>query len=294
VIISVVIPVFNSEQFVERCLQSLLSQTYAPGDYEVLVIDNGSTDASVAVVRRYSKVRLLTEAARGPYPARNRGIAEARGEVIAFTDPDCIPRQDWLEKIAQVMADLAVGVVLGRRRVPEGSATISLLEAYENAKDEWVLTSGIPTLYYGYTSNMAVRKQVLLALGTFTNRPRGADAMFVRRVVDTYSTNAVRYSPDMVVTHLELTSLGVYWQKVFHYGRHRQANNRITHAAALNTVQRWEIFRQAVDRRGLSTFRAAQLLVCLVAGAVVWHSGTLWERVRPSRVDHGKYHSPKV
>ncbi|MEI6085158.1 MAG: glycosyltransferase family 2 protein [Verrucomicrobiota bacterium] len=278
--LSVVIPVYNGGRDLERCLAAVLSQTYGGDNYEVIVVDNGSTDDSVAIARRHPQVTLLTESERGPYAARNRGIAAARGAVIAFTDPDCIPNRDWIEQLVAAMKDPVVGIVLGRRSLAAVSPTLARLGAYEIAKDEYVLNSRIPTLYYGYTNNMAVRKSVLTALGSFVLRPRGADTIFVRQVVDAYSVDAVRYTPAAVVTHLELTSLAVYYRKIFLYGRHRQANNQITFAAALNTRQRMEIFRRAVRKENLSRLCAAQLLGALFLGAGVWHWASVWSRLR--------------
>lgn len=278
--LSVIVPVYNAGPFLDRCLSALLSQSYGRDNYEVILVDNGSTDDSVAIARRYSQVKLLMESERGAYAARNRGIAASRGDVIAFTDPDCIPGQDWLEKLVAAMTTPAVSVVLGRRSLGEVSPVLSLLEAYETAKDEYVLTSRIPTLYYGYTNNMAVRKNVLTTIGSFVIRPRGADTIFVRQVVDAYSVDAVRYTPDAVVTHLELTSLAVYYRKIFLYGRHRQSNNQITFAAALDTRQRMKIFRRAIRQRRLSRLRAAQLLGALFLGAMVWNVACTWGKLR--------------
>jgi glycosyltransferase involved in cell wall biosynthesis len=277
--LSVVIPVLNAGQDFERCLQALVSQTHPQEQYEVLVVDNGSTDDSIAIARRYPRITLILESECGPYAARNRGAVEARGDVIAFIDPDCIPNQDWLEQIATAMTEPATAVVLGRRSLPAGPV-LALLEAYENAKDEFVLNSHIPTLYYGYTNNMAVRKKVFTDVGSFINRPRGADTIFVRRVVDAYSTHAVRYVPSVVVSHLEVSDLAVYYHKVFSYGRHRQLNNTITYAAALNTRQRLDVFRRAIHQHDLSAMQAATLLGVLAAGALAWQLGDAYSTFR--------------
>jgi hypothetical protein len=86
--VSVIVPLFNKEPSVTRALDSICSQTYA--DLEVIVVDDGSTDQSPAKVREYrdSRVRLVTQANGGPGSARNRGITEAQGDVLAFLDAD--------------------------------------------------------------------------------------------------------------------------------------------------------------------------------------------------------------
>jgi len=225
--ISVVVPLFNEERYLAACLQSLLSQTYPKDRYEVIVVDNGSTDASYAIAEQYPQIKLLLEPERGSYVARNRGIAEANGAIIAFIDPDCLPSKDWLQNIAAAMGESVVRVDLGRRCLPSHSRVLPLLEAYENAKDEYVFHSQIKTLYYGYTNNMVVRKESFTEFGPFLNIPRGADTIFVRQIADAHSGGVIRYCPNVVVTHLEISSVAAYYRKVFLYGRHRVLNNKI-------------------------------------------------------------------
>jgi len=90
--VSVVIPLYNKAPYVERALHSIRAQTL--GDFEVIVVDDGSTDDGASVVTQYSdsRVRLISQPNAGPGPARNAGIAEAKGEFIAFLDAD----DEWL------------------------------------------------------------------------------------------------------------------------------------------------------------------------------------------------------
>lgn len=95
-LVSIIIPVKDDAQRLERCLEALDQQTYG-GDVEILVIDNGSSDHPERVVDRFARARFLREPAHGSYAARNAGLREAQGQVLAFTDSDCIPAPDWLE-----------------------------------------------------------------------------------------------------------------------------------------------------------------------------------------------------
>ena len=95
-LVSVVIPVWNSPDLIGKCLTALAQQTYPRDRFEVLVVDNGSTDATANVARSYPFVAVLSEPVAGSYRARNRGLRSARGEYVAFTDADCIPDPDWL------------------------------------------------------------------------------------------------------------------------------------------------------------------------------------------------------
>ncbi len=99
---SIIIPVFNAERSLEKCLDSIQSQTY--GDFEVLMIDDGSTDNSFSICESYAesdpRFRLLHQENSGPSAARNRGLREARGRCICFVDSDDYVLPDYLEKLA--------------------------------------------------------------------------------------------------------------------------------------------------------------------------------------------------
>lgn len=99
--ISVIIPSYNSEQTIERCLDSVLKQSYA-GNYEIILVDS-SDDATPRIVNSsYPQVSFFHfEKKTDPGTARNLGISKARGELLAFLDSDCIAAPDWLASIAQ-------------------------------------------------------------------------------------------------------------------------------------------------------------------------------------------------
>ena len=96
--VSVIVPVYNDAQRIWKCIESLLQQTYPRQKYEVIIIDNGSTDETRTVIQKYPVKLLIEDKIQNSYAARNKGIKNACGEVIAFTDADCIPDSDWIEK----------------------------------------------------------------------------------------------------------------------------------------------------------------------------------------------------
>jgi len=114
--VSIVIPLYNKAPYVKRALDSIGAQTFS--DFEVIVVDDGSTDDGASVVAQYSdpRVRLITQSNAGPGPARNAGIAEARGEFVAFLDADdeWLPTYLWesvqsLEKLGAAVAAISSG-----------------------------------------------------------------------------------------------------------------------------------------------------------------------------------------
>ena len=101
--ISVIVPVYNLENYLNRCIDSVLRSTYA--DFELILIDDGSTDASPRICRDYAgrdnRVRLLRQENRGVSAARNRGLEVCRGEWVVFVDGDDCISEDFLELIAR-------------------------------------------------------------------------------------------------------------------------------------------------------------------------------------------------
>ena len=114
--ISVVVPVKDRRERMLRCLDALLAQDH--DDYEVLVLDNGSSDGTADAVRtraRGARVPVRVEVVSGSVGhVRNRGAQLAAGEIVAYTDSDCIPEPGWLRAGASPFVDAGVGVVTGR------------------------------------------------------------------------------------------------------------------------------------------------------------------------------------
>ncbi|HEX4490320.1 MAG TPA: glycosyltransferase [Acidimicrobiia bacterium] len=124
--ISVVIPTFCRANRLRRLVAALEQQTLARDRFEVVVVDNASTDDTPRALRELVArspltLRTLVETTPGPAATRNAGWKAARGEVIAFVDDDCVPDPDWLSSGLDAMrADARLGVVQGQTRKPEG------------------------------------------------------------------------------------------------------------------------------------------------------------------------------
>jgi glycosyltransferase involved in cell wall biosynthesis len=197
-LVSVIVPVFDDRERLERCLDALAVQTYP--NYEVIVVDNGSREPVADLDGRYD-VRLAYEARPGSYAARNRGLSVAAGDVIAFTDSDCIPAPDWLEKgAARVLSAPSVGLVAGAidvfARDPARPNMIEFHDLFRHLRQRHYLEQR----RFGVTANILTRRDVLEDVGRFDDRFRSAgDLEWCRRVhAEGYE---LVYADDVRVAH---------------------------------------------------------------------------------------------
>lgn len=106
-----IVPAYNAEDTIDRCLDALARQTVPRESYEIVVVDDCSSDETPARIEAHDGVRLITQAHAGPAVARNLGVRHTRGEILLFTDADCAPVDDWIEQmIAPLSNDSIVGV----------------------------------------------------------------------------------------------------------------------------------------------------------------------------------------
>jgi len=114
--ISVIVPAYNSENTISRCLDGLLNQTISKDQYEIIVVDDASKDNTSAVVQTYPDIRLITIPHGGPAAGRNAGARAAFGDILVFTDSDCIPTPDWLRCLTLPFQDPGIVGVKGTYR----------------------------------------------------------------------------------------------------------------------------------------------------------------------------------
>lgn len=271
--ISVIVPAFNSSQWLPDCLEALLAQNFDKQTYEILVVDNGSSDETLEIIRQFPAVRLLQEQQRGSYAARNRGVAASSGAILAFTDSDCVPEPDWLRCIDEAMKNTQLDIILGQRVLESGSAVLGLWSDYECAKQQFVFGGNQQELYYGHTNNMAVRRSVYNQCGPFKMLLRGSDTIFVCAVVNTRGCQSVVYLPAMRVHHKEMTGLWSFLKNQFIYGRSSSFYGRMVNTRPLSTRQRWKVLKNTLKSHHYSVSQTVKLLGLLIAGVLVWVMG---------------------
>ncbi|MFP4058784.1 MAG: glycosyltransferase family 2 protein, partial [Candidatus Brocadiia bacterium] len=237
--LSVVVPTYNRRAVLERVLEALLAQSLAPERREVVVVDDGSTDGTAelgAKLARRGGLRFLRGEHRGAAAARNRGIQEARGDIVAFTDDDCLPPRDWLERLADGYARHPEVVGVGGAVVPPPEAlaasAVARHELWQSrevfgARDQETL--GGFECPAGGTNNMSYRRATLVEVGGFDESfppfVWGEDADLKRRI--TRRGGRLLYLP-LAVVHLRRYALGPFLRQSLQRGR-GEAHYRLKH-----------------------------------------------------------------
>ena len=132
---SVIIPTFNRWHSLRRTLDSLVTQSLEAGLFEIIVVDDGSTDETRSGEFHYDQVTFLHVQNRGPAAARNAGAVTARGEILVFTDDDCAVPYQWLQKIENLFAAIHCDLLGGATRNAETGYYWS--DVHQSITDFW-------------------------------------------------------------------------------------------------------------------------------------------------------------
>lgn len=217
---SVIVPVHNGEQTIEACIRALLRQSVPLDQYEILVVDDGSTDRTRDIVSRTAGVRLISQANAGPAAARNHGAREASGHVLLFTDADCAPDERWVERMTAPFRERPeIGGVKGAYLSEQNSLVARFVQLeYE---DKYRRMSGYEYIDFIDTYSAGYRRDVFLAAGGFdTTFPNASveDQEFSFRLAR--QGHKMIFVRDACVRHLgHADSLRRYVRKKYNIGR---------------------------------------------------------------------------
>ena len=212
--VSVIIPVFNDSERLRTCLRALSKQTY-PGDrYEVVVVDNGSDESPAKMQGEFPGVVYAFEPRPGSYAARNKGIGMAKGEILAFTDSDCIPARDWLEKgVTSLLMQGRMALVYGSLDFffsnPNRPTAVELFDSIRNFQ----LDASIKKVKCGVTANLLTFKPVFEHVGLFDDAVKsGGDIEWGQRAFA--AGYPIIYAHDVRVAHPARRSLREIYKKI--------------------------------------------------------------------------------
>lgn len=209
---SLIVPAHNSAATIEENLQSLLRQR---GEgFEIIVVDDGSTDNTRDLVEKYS-VRLITQENRGPAAARNNGAMKAAGDILVFTDSDCIVGDRWLLEMLKPFSDTKIVGVQGRYKTTQREliarfAQYEIEERYEKmSKHKYIDFVG--------SYSAAYRKDVFLDAGGFDERfpiASGEDPDLSFRLAA--MGHRMVFNPNALVYHRHPNTLWKYLNQKFY------------------------------------------------------------------------------
>lgn len=214
---SVIIPAYNSEKTLEQCLSALKNQTIKP--LEIIVVDDGSTDSTIELAKKFHS-RVLSKKHAGPAAARNRGARAASGEIILFTDADCVPDNGWVKEMLAPFQDSKIAGVQGSymtRQKPllARFAQFEIEQRYERL-------SGRKYIDFMGTYSAAYRRELFLKFQGFDESfpsASGEDPELSFRLSE--AGHKMVFNPKAVVCHQHPDTLGKYLRQKFNRARWR-------------------------------------------------------------------------
>lgn len=253
-LLSVVVASYNSALTVRQTLSSILSSSFPSDQYEVIVVDDGSTDDTVGIIRDFP-IRLFACEHRGHGPARNLGIREAKGDIICFTDSDIIVPDDWLKKISTYFTkNPGVSVICGPL-IPPIHGHVNKIqqltgETYFEAQNFPTRPTRIETLAWTTrltSANSAYRREALASVGGFPEFKtiKANDMYLMWSLLE--KGKCVMFLPDLKVVHFWFPwALGGVFKQQFLWGRDRSmltaAFNSMHSVHLENSLKNWILY----------------------------------------------------
>jgi GT2 family glycosyltransferase len=215
--ISLVICTYNGSKTLRKCLDGIARLTY-PGKYEVLLVDDGSTDETPAIAKENPDIRVIRTTNHGLSSARNTGMHAAMGEIIAYTDDDAWPDPHYLTYLADHFLKTDCAGVGGPNLAPDcGGTTADCVAHAPGGPTHVLLTDTIAEHIPG--CNMAFRRDRLLAVGGFDPQFRiaGDDVDVCWQLQERGWT--LGFCAAAVVWHIRRPSLRAFWRQQANYGK---------------------------------------------------------------------------
>jgi glycosyltransferase involved in cell wall biosynthesis len=243
--ISVIVPVYNEEKNIRFIIESLLCLNYPKNKYEIIVVDNNSKDNTSEIIKEF-QVIYLCEKKQSSYAARNKGIKESKGDILAFIDGDCIPDKDWLKNATTHFINEDIDIIAGNIILSINySIPLKLIDIYqlitmgERQKDsekEGKCAGG----------NLIVKKEIFEKIGYFDERLiSGGDGEWTKRA--TQYGFKIRYYEDAKIYHPPEGFFSLFKRSIrigygiaqIHYLLHRSFNlSALDDNRSMNIIQR--------------------------------------------------------
>jgi glycosyltransferase involved in cell wall biosynthesis len=286
---SIVVPTYGRPRSLPALLRALEATEFPKNRFEVLVVDDGSPEPVAPLLQPFPeglRLRVIRQPNSGPAAARNRGLREARGEFIVFTDDDCCPHPDWLPLLAEAATKQPEAMVGGHtiNGLPESVCATLSQAIIDRLYQVW--NTNPESVRFFASNNMLARKECLVALGGFDSaygRAGGED----RGLCDHWRSSGrrMRYVPEAIVLHFQEEDLQSFIKRHFRYGRgaleyHQRRRTALAGEAAASASITNPLYwiRYAVSRP--NGHGVLKMMGLLVVWQVANTGGFFWEYSR--------------
>jgi len=219
-LISIVIPAYNCEDTIEKCLDSLKKLKWE--NTEIIIINDGSTDQTSKILKKYKEIIVINTKNKGPSNARNLGIKKAKGEFIAFTDSDCILHPEWLEELYKGFTSDKIAGVGGDQQSPSdetetGKLIQDFMKSVGFVADYLKTSQNLIKTNHNPTCNVLYRKSVLKEIGGFDEKLwPGEDVEIDLKIIR--KGYFLYYNPKSIVYHYRPKNLKSFSRMMDRYG----------------------------------------------------------------------------
>ncbi len=240
--ISVVVPVYNRGKTIRATIEQLLHQSLPPA--EIIVVDDGSTDETAEVLESFGGwIRVLTRNNEGPASARNAGVRASTGALIAFTDSDCVPDEDWLREMVKGFYSPAIAGVGGK----VCAASAGLVGEYIDLNGWMNPQRAVDgTVLYLVTANACFRSDLLFQVNLFDERFRNAGGEDTELSVRLRSIGyELAFVDSAIVRHHHRRTIRDYFKNIANHGEGQYILEKLWPQQAWKANRRKEVVRSA-------------------------------------------------
>jgi len=218
--VSVIIPCYNAERTIFRTLEALDRQTIK--EFEVILADDGSKDGTIKAAKLFKpknfKLIIIAEKHAGPAVQRNRGAKKANGEILLFTDSDCVPDENWVSEMTKPFSNKNIVGVSGTYRTLNSDKIIARFEGYEIEKRHEKIARQKYIDFIGSFS-AGYRKSIFQKFGGFSADFKKADAEDPELSFKIAKAGyKMVFNPKAIVAHPHVSTLGKFWRQKFSRG----------------------------------------------------------------------------